>query len=93
MWTLYSTKQAEQDARKLASPGLKAKAQQLLTIFQPDPWQHPPPYEKLVGDLSGAYSKITTIQHRLVYQVLEAEKAALKLDIRSDSTVSEPKYL
>lgn len=74
-WTRYSTKQAEQDARKLALPGLKAKAQQLLTIFQPDPWQHPPPYEKLVGDLSGAYSKITTIQHRLVYQILEAQKA------------------
>jgi len=55
-------------------PGLKAKAQQLLTIFQPDPWQHPPPYEKLVGDLSGAYSKITTIQHRLVYQVLGANE-------------------
>jgi toxin YoeB len=54
---------------------LKAKAQQLLTILQSDPWQNPPPYEKLVGDLSGAYSRRINIQHRLVYQVLEAQKA------------------
>jgi toxin YoeB len=54
---------------------LKAKAQQLLAIFQSDPWQNPPPYEKLVGDLSGAYSRRINSQHRLVYQVLEAQKA------------------
>jgi len=54
---------------------LKAKAQQLLTILQSDPWQNPPPYERLVGDLSGAYSRRINIQHRLVYQVLEAQKA------------------
>jgi Txe/YoeB family toxin of toxin-antitoxin system len=54
---------------------LKAKAQQLLTILQSDPWQNPPPYEKLMGDLSGAYSRRINIQHRLVYQVLEAQKA------------------
>ena len=75
MWTLYYTKQAQKDARKLASSGLKAKAQQLLAILQSDPWQNPPPYEKLVGDLSGAYSRRINIQHRLVYQILETEKA------------------
>ena len=75
MWTLYYTKQAQKDARKLASSGLKAKAQQLLTILQSDPWKTPPPFEKLVGDLTGAYSRRINIQHRLVYQVLEAEKA------------------
>ena len=75
MWKLYFTKQAQKDARKLASSGLKTEPQQLLTILQSDPWQNPPPFEKLVGDLSGAYSRIINIQHRLVYQVLEAEKA------------------
>ena len=75
MWKLYFTKQAQKDARKLASSGLKTKAQRLLTILQSDPWQNPPPFEKLVGDLSGAYSRIINIQHRLVYQVLESEKA------------------
>ena len=75
MWTLYFTKQAQKDAGKLASSRLKTKAQQLLTILQSDPWQNPPPFEKLVGDLSGAYSRRINIQHRLVYQVLEAEKA------------------
>ena len=75
MWTLYYTKQAQKDARKLASSGLKAKTQQLLTILQSDPWQAPPPFEKLVGDLTGAYSRRINIQHRLVYQVLEAERA------------------
>ena len=75
MWTLYYTKQAQKDARKLASSGLKTQAQQLLTILESDPWKTPPPFEKLVGDLSGAYSRRINIQHRLVYQVLEAEKA------------------
>jgi Txe/YoeB family toxin of toxin-antitoxin system len=74
-WTLYYTKQAQKDARKLASSGLKAKAQQLLKILEVDPWQSPPPFESLVGDLSGAYSRRINIQHRLVYQVLEAERA------------------
>jgi toxin YoeB len=74
MWTLYFTKQAQKDAGKLASSGLKTKAQQLLTILQSDPWQNPPPFEKLVGDLSGAYSRRINIQRRLVYQVLEAQK-------------------
>tara|TARA_B110000503_G_scaffold35910_1_gene58747 strand:+ start:378 stop:638 length:261 start_codon:yes stop_codon:yes gene_type:complete len=75
MWSLYYTKQAQKDALKLASSGLKAKAQQLLTILQSDPWQNPPPYEKLVGDLSGAYSRRINIQHRLAYQVSEVQKA------------------
>ena len=75
MWTPYHTMQAQKDARKLASSGLRAKAQQLLTILQSDPWQTPPPFEKLVGDLTGAYSRRINIQHRLVYQVLETEKA------------------
>ena len=74
-WTLYYTKQAQNDAKKLASSGLKAKAQALLTTREKDPWQNPPPFEKLVGDLSGAYSRRINIQHRIVYQVLEAEKA------------------
>ena len=72
---LYYTKQAQKDARKLASSGLKAKAQQLLAIIEADPWENPPPFEKLVGDLTGAYSRRINIQHRLVYQVLEAERA------------------
>jgi len=74
MWVLHFTKQAQKDARKLASSGLKPKAQDLLAIVELDPWQNPPPYEKLVGDLAGAYSRRINIQHRLVYQVLEAEK-------------------
>jgi Txe/YoeB family toxin of toxin-antitoxin system len=74
-WKLYYTKQAKKDARKLASSGLKDKAQELLQIIENNPYQNPPPYEKLVGDLSGAYSRRINIQHRLVYQVLEEEKA------------------
>jgi Txe/YoeB family toxin of toxin-antitoxin system len=72
-WQLIYTKQANKDARKLAASGLKAKAVELLRIIEKDPFQNPPPYEKLVGDLMGAYSRRITIQHRLVYQVLEAE--------------------
>ena len=75
IWTLHYTKQAQKDAKKLASSGLKVKAQALLAILEQDPWQNPPPFEKLVGDLSGAYSRRINIQHRLVYQVMEAEKA------------------
>ena len=74
MWSLYYTKQAQKDVRKLASSGLKTKTQQLLTILQSDPWKNPQPFEKLVGDLSGAYSRRINIQHRLVYQVLEVQK-------------------
>ncbi len=74
MWVLHFTKQAQKDARKLALSGLKPKAQDLLVILELDPWQNPPPYEKLVGDLAGAYSRRINIQHRLVYQILETEK-------------------
>ena len=74
MWVLHFTKQAQKDAQKLASSGLKPKAQDLIAILELDPWQNPPPYEKLVGDLAGAYSRRINIQHRLVYQVLEAER-------------------
>jgi Txe/YoeB family toxin of toxin-antitoxin system len=75
MWQLYYTKQAQKDAKKLASSGLKNKAQELLAIIEKNPYQTPPPYEKLVGDLSGAYSRRINIQHRLVYQVLEREQS------------------
>lgn len=74
-WKLYYTKQAQKDARKLASSGLKSKAQELLQIIEQNPYQKPPPYEKLIGDLAGAYSRRINIQHRLVYQVLEEDKA------------------
>ena len=74
MWALVFTHHAKKDAKKLAAAGLKPAAQDLLTIIQKNPYQNPPPYEKLVGDLSGAYSRRINIQHRLVYQVLEAEK-------------------
>lgn len=70
-WRLVYTRQAQKDARKLASAGMKDKAQKLLDILAVDPFQIPPPYEKLVGDLAGAYSRRINIQHRLVYQVLE----------------------
>lgn len=73
MWELRFTHQAQKDAKKLASSGLKNKALELLDIIRTNPFQNPPPYEKLVGDLSGAYSRRINIQHRLVYQVLETE--------------------
>lgn len=69
-WQVVFTKQAQKDAQKLASSGLKPKAQELLRILEYDPFQNPPPFEKLVGDLAGAYSRRINIQHRLVYQVL-----------------------
>ncbi len=74
-WKLYYTKQAQNDARKLSSSGLKSKAQELLQIIEQNPYQKPPPYVKLIGDLAGAYSRRINIQHRLVYQVLEEDKA------------------
>lgn len=70
-WRLVYTRQAQKDAKKLASSGLKPKAQELLSILAEDPFQKPPSFEKLVGDLAGAYSRRINIQHRLVYQVLE----------------------
>jgi len=72
-WRLVYTKQAQKDAKKLISSGLKPKAEELLAMLADDPFQRPPPYEKLVGDLSGAYSRRINIQHRLVYQVVEED--------------------
>jgi Txe/YoeB family toxin of toxin-antitoxin system len=69
-WQLIYTKQAQKDASKLATSGLKAKAQELLTVIKENPFQNPPPYEKLVGDLSDAYSRRINIQHRLVYELM-----------------------
>jgi len=73
-WQLYYTKQAQKDAKKLASAGLKTKAQALLKLIEENPYQNPPAYEKLVGDLVGSYSRRINIQHRLVYQVLESDE-------------------
>lgn len=73
-WRVIFTKQAQKDAKKLAASGLRAKAEELLAILRMNPYQNPPPYEKLVGDLAGAYSRRINIQHRLVYQVLETEQ-------------------
>lgn len=70
-WTLVYTNQARRDARKLAKSGLKPQTERLLEILAQDPYQTPPPYEKLVGDLAGACSRRINIQHRLVYQVLD----------------------
>ena len=72
-WQLVYTSQAQKDAQKLASAGLKTKAQTLLAILAEKPFQNSPPDEKLIGDLSGAYSRRINIQHRLVYQVLESD--------------------
>ena len=70
-WRLVFTRQAQKDAKKLAAAGLRPKAETLLEILRQNPYQHSPPYEKLLGDLAGAYSRRINIQHRLVYQVLE----------------------
>lgn len=72
-WTLVYSKQAKKDARKLAAANLKPKGIALLDILAANPFRNPPPYEKLIGDLAGAYSRRINIQHRLVYQVLEQE--------------------
>jgi Txe/YoeB family toxin of toxin-antitoxin system len=73
-YQLVFAKHAQKDAPKLASAGLKPKAQELLALIQENPFQNPPPYEKLVGDLAGAYSRRINIQHRLVYEVLAEQK-------------------
>jgi len=73
-WNLVYSKYALKDAKKLVAAGLKEKAQSLLDVLEVDPFQNPPPYEKLVGDLSGAYSRRINIQHRLVYEVFKKEK-------------------
>ena len=72
-WELLYTKQAQIDANKLSAAGLKDNAQQLLEVIKNNPFQNPPPFEKLVGDLTGSYSRRINIQHRLVYQVLVSD--------------------
>ncbi len=73
-WKLIFTKQARKDAVKIKTAGLKEKTIQLLNILQKDPFLSPPPFEKLIGDLSGAYSRRINIQHRLIYQVIKEKK-------------------
>ncbi len=70
-WQLVYTNQAQKDAKKLSATGLRLKAEELLLILRKNPFQTPPPFEKLVGDLSGAYSRRINIQHRLVYQIIK----------------------
>jgi len=70
-WKVVYTRQAQRDARKLAASGLREKAEKLIEILSEDPFKSPPPYEKLIGDLSGAFARRINIQHRLVYQILE----------------------
>ena len=74
-WDLFFTKQAQKDAKKVASTNLRAQVERLLEVLRVDPFQNPPPIEKLVGDLDGAYSRRINIQHRLVYQVLKDQRA------------------
>ncbi|MDP1975284.1 MAG: Txe/YoeB family addiction module toxin [Alphaproteobacteria bacterium] len=78
MYELYFTKQSQKDAQKIKEAGLKSKAELLLDIIRHNPFQNPPPYEKLVGDLTGAYSRRINIQHRLIYQV-DIELKAIKI--------------
>lgn len=82
-WRIVYTKQAQKDAKKLAAAGLKSKAQELLVVLTENPYQNPPPFEKLIGDLAGAYSRRINIQHRLVYQVLDTEKTVKVLRLWS----------
>ena len=77
-WKLVYTKNAQRDAKKLAAAGLRSKIEGLLDLLKEDPFKRPPPFEKLVGDLSGAYSRRINIQHRLVYQVIK-EKRTVKI--------------
>ncbi len=81
MWELLYSKQAQKDPKKIIGSGLKEKAKSLISILESDPFQNPPPYEKLLGDLSGAYSRRINIQHRLIYQVFEKEKTVRVLRI------------
>ena len=73
-WRLVYTKQAQRDAKKLASAGLKEKAQKLLAVLEENPFQAHPPFEKLVGDLAGAYSRRINIHHRLIYEILKENR-------------------
>ena len=82
-WRVVYTRQAQKDAKQLAAGGLKPKAQELLAILAEDPFRKPPPFEKLVGDLAGTYSRRINIQHRLVYQVLEEARVVKVLRLWS----------
>lgn len=82
-WQLVFTRDARKDSLKLAAAGLKPKAEALLRILENDPWQNPPRYEKLVGDLAGAYSRRINIQHRLVYEVLKDQRVVKVLRLWS----------
>jgi toxin YoeB len=73
-WKVVFTKQAQKDAKKLSSSGLKSKAEEIIALLKQNPYQTPPPYEKLVGDLSGAYSRRLNIQHRIIYQIINDDK-------------------
>ncbi len=85
-WKVVFTKQAQKDAKKLATAGLKAKAEEILRVLEVNPFQTPPRYEKLVGDLTGAYSRRINIHHRLVYQVLEDQRVdALRMSFATFS--------
>ena len=74
MWRVVFTKQAQKDAKKLSAAGLRTKTEKLIEILRENPYQTPPPFEKLLGDLAGAFSRRINIQHRLVYQILDDEK-------------------
>ena len=82
-WKLVYTRQPQKDAKKLDASGLKPKAQELLTLLAEDPYRKPPPFEKLVGDLAGAYSRRINIQHRLVYQVFDDDRVVKVLRLWS----------
>jgi len=73
-WRVVFTKQAQKDAKKISASGLKQKAEALIKILRKNPYQVPPPFEKLIGDLAGAYSRLINIQHRIVYQIMNEEK-------------------
>jgi len=73
-WRVVFTKQAQKDAKKISASGLKQKAEALINILRKNPYQFPPPFEKLIGDLSGAYSRRINIRHRIVYQIMNEEK-------------------
>jgi len=82
-WRVVFAQQAQKDAKKLSASGLQAKAEELLELLRQNPYQNPPPYEKLVGDLAGACSRRINIQHRLVYQILEEEETVKVLRLWS----------
>jgi toxin YoeB len=73
-WPVVYTKQAQKDAKKLGAAGLRGSVEKIIQVIKTNPWQNPPPYEKLVGDLAGAYCRRINIQHRLIYQILEDQR-------------------